>query len=228
MAEAPDAEMEADESEYDLADAPEAATVAAAAAAPAATDEAPPEAAPAAVPLAVAVATPGISQRDAEQPCKLFIGGLDWSTTDESLKTFFLKYGPMTDVIVMKDNNSGPVPRSRGFGFVTYTSESAAEAALADKPHMLDGKQIEAKKAVARGQQAPARTDLGGRQTPRERDGERKIFVGGLSSETDDASFKAYFGAFGTISDCIVMKDSNSGHSRCVRYNPLSPPRGIW
>lgn len=34
---------------------------------------------------------------------KLFIGGLDYKTTDESLKKYFEKWGEIVDVVVMKD-----------------------------------------------------------------------------------------------------------------------------
>lgn len=34
---------------------------------------------------------------------KLFIGGLSYTTTDDSLKSFFEKWGEIVDVVVMKD-----------------------------------------------------------------------------------------------------------------------------
>ena len=38
----------------------------------------------------------------------------------------------------------------------------------------------------------------------------RKIFTGGLNRETTDDEMKAYFGKFGEITDCIILKDSNN------------------
>jgi len=38
-----------------------------------------------------------------EQFRKLFIGGLDYRTTDESLKKHFEQWGQIVDVVVMKD-----------------------------------------------------------------------------------------------------------------------------
>jgi hypothetical protein len=43
-------------------------------------------------------------------------GNLSWGTTDDSLRAAFSSFGPVLDVIVMKEPSSG---RSRGFGFVT-------------------------------------------------------------------------------------------------------------
>jgi RNA recognition motif-containing protein len=43
--------------------------------------------------------------------------------------------------------------------------------------------------------------------------GQIKIFIGGLSWETRDDTFRNYFGAFGKMSDCVVMRQSD-GKSR--------------
>ena len=44
---------------------------------------------------------------------KLFIGGLNYETTDEGLKTYFEQFGEVVDCIVMKYKDTN---RSRGFG----------------------------------------------------------------------------------------------------------------
>ena len=38
---------------------------------------------------------------------KLFIGGLSWNTTDDSLREFFEQHGNVTDAIVIKDRETG-------------------------------------------------------------------------------------------------------------------------
>ena len=40
--------------------------------------------------------------------------------------------------------------RSRGFGFVTYCEESSVDACQAARPHLLDGKQVETKRATSK------------------------------------------------------------------------------
>lgn len=42
----------------------------------------------------------------------------------------------------------------------------------------------------------------------------RKLFIGGLNYETDEASLKEYFSKWGEITDCIVMRDTTSKRSR--------------
>lgn len=67
---------------------------------------------------------------------KLFVGGLDWNTTDHSLHQAFAQYGEVTEAKVVMDRETG---RSRGFGFVTFTDSSAAEAAMSG----MDGKSLD-------------------------------------------------------------------------------------
>jgi hypothetical protein len=43
----------------------------------------------------------------------VFVGGLNYTTTDEALKTYFEQFGEVTDCVVMKYKGSD---RSRGFG----------------------------------------------------------------------------------------------------------------
>ncbi|KAL0586869.1 hypothetical protein ABG067_003489 [Albugo candida] len=58
-----------------------------------------------------------------KQPGKLFIGGVSWETTEETLRDHFGKYGALTDAALMKDKFSG---QPRGFGFVTFADIAGA------------------------------------------------------------------------------------------------------
>lgn len=40
--------------------------------------------------------------------------------------------------------------RSRGFGFVTYSSVDEVDASMEARPHKVDGRQVEPKRAVSR------------------------------------------------------------------------------
>ncbi len=76
---------------------------------------------------------------------KLFLGGLTYGTTDEMLREFYSQWGELVDVIVMRD---AATKRSRGFGFVTYAQQTQLEAAMAARPHIIDGKTVDPKRAV--------------------------------------------------------------------------------
>jgi len=60
-------------------------------------------------------------------PTKLYVGNLAWEITDDSLKERFSEFGEVVDCIVMKDRDSG---RSRGYGFVTFSSDNDAQEAI--------------------------------------------------------------------------------------------------
>ncbi|KAJ9677587.1 hypothetical protein PVL29_022527 [Vitis rotundifolia] len=66
---------------------------------------------------------------------KLFIGGLSYSTDDTSLREAFHKYGEVIEARVIVDRETG---RSRGFGFITFTSSEEASSAI----QALDGQDL--------------------------------------------------------------------------------------
>lgn len=70
---------------------------------------------------------------------KLFVGGLSWDTTDESLKSFFASAGSVVSANVIKDKYTG---RSRGFGFVEMSTDAEAEEAKKLNGQALDGRNI--------------------------------------------------------------------------------------
>jgi RNA recognition motif-containing protein len=82
-----------------------------------------------------------------EQFRKVFIGGLSYKTDDDTLKTYFEKYGDLVDHVVMKDGQTG---RSRGFGFVTYSDSFMVDELMKNRPHIIDGRQVEPKRATPR------------------------------------------------------------------------------
>jgi hypothetical protein len=74
------------------------------------------------------------------QKNKLFIGGLAWATTEASLRAACEQYGEIEEVRVIVDRETG---RSKGFGFVTFTSdESAARAKAEMDGQILDGRAV--------------------------------------------------------------------------------------
>lgn len=67
------------------------------------------------------------------------MGGLSWNTTREMLYEEFSKYGELIDYVVMKNPETG---QSRGFGFITFQDQAAAETALNSGGHRVDGRNV--------------------------------------------------------------------------------------
>ncbi|KAE8631749.1 hypothetical protein XENTR_v10001291 [Xenopus tropicalis] len=85
---------------------------------------------------------------------KLFVGGLNFETTEESLEQVFSKYGQVAEVVVVKDRES---KRSRGFGFVTFENpEDAKDAMMAMNGKSVDGRQIRVDQAEGSSVEAEA------------------------------------------------------------------------
>ncbi|KAL1561588.1 Ribosome-interacting GTPase 2 [Salvia divinorum] len=87
---------------------------------------------------------------------KLFIGGLSYQTDDQSLKDAFSSFGEVDSVRVIIDRDTG---RSRGFGFVNFTSEEAANSALS----AMDGQELNGRNIrVSQATERPPRSNYGG------------------------------------------------------------------
>ena len=79
---------------------------------------------------------------------KLFIGGLSWGTSDETLRQGFEQFGEVQEAVVVKDRETG---RSRGFGFVTFTQDADADAAVQGmNGQEFDGRNIQVDEARER------------------------------------------------------------------------------
>lgn len=78
------------------------------------------------------------------------------------MRVYFSQWGPVVDAIVIREPNTKQVKlknkkkinknehevnksiflQSRGFGFVTFATVYSAEAAIADRPHIIAGKTV--------------------------------------------------------------------------------------
>jgi hypothetical protein len=81
-------------------------------------------------------------------PIEVFVGGLSSRTTAADLRTSFAQFGELADAVVITDRSTG---QSRGFGFVSYRTTAAADAAIkAMHGAELDGHPLRVNRADAR------------------------------------------------------------------------------
>ena len=66
----------------------------------------------------------------------LYVGNLNWQTTETDLQTAFEAFGQVTSVTIIKDKYTG---QSRGFGFVEMADDSEGQAAIDG----LNGKELD-------------------------------------------------------------------------------------
>ena len=66
--------------------------------------------------MATTTPTSAVQQKDTTFT-KIFVGGLPYHTTDESLREFFQQFGDIEEAVVITDRQTG---KSRGYGFVSF------------------------------------------------------------------------------------------------------------
>ncbi|XP_019943556.1 RNA-binding protein Musashi homolog 2-like isoform X2 [Paralichthys olivaceus] len=132
-------------------------------------------------------------------PGKMFIGGLCWQTSPDSLRDYFRKFGEIRESMVMRDPTT---KRSRGFGFITFADAASVDKVLAQTQHELDSKRIDPKVAFPRRAQLKMVTRT------------KKVFVGGLSANTVIEDMKQYFEQFGKVEDAMLMFDKTTNRHR--------------
>ncbi|MGH7318911.1 MAG: RNA recognition motif domain-containing protein [Candidatus Rokuibacteriota bacterium] len=83
---------------------------------------------------------------------KLYVGGLSYSTTSESLRQHFAQCGAVESATVITDRFSG---QSRGFGFVEMATEAEAQAAISKlNDQAFEGRRLTVSPANSQGPRA--------------------------------------------------------------------------
>uniref|UniRef100_A0A1I7WN80 Heterogeneous nuclear ribonucleoprotein A1 n=1 Tax=Heterorhabditis bacteriophora TaxID=37862 RepID=A0A1I7WN80_HETBA len=132
---------------------------------------------------------------------KIFVGGLTGNTTDDVMREFYGQFGELTDIIVMRDPNT---KRSRGFGFVTFGAKSMVDAAMAARPHVIDGKTVDPKRAVPRDDKNRNESNVS----------TKRLYVSGVREDHTEDMFTEYFSKFGTVVKAEIILDKVTNKPR--------------
>ncbi|XP_058751603.1 uncharacterized protein LOC131624698 isoform X2 [Vicia villosa] len=88
---------------------------------------------------------------------KLMVTGIPWDVDNEGLKEYMSKFGDLEDCYVIKERSTG---RSRGFGYVTFTSLDDAKKVLSSE-HILGNRMLEVKVATPKGRGSKPHRGIG-------------------------------------------------------------------
>jgi len=137
------------------------------------------------------------------------------TATDEGrLREEFSQFGTVTEVFLPTERGTS---RPRGFGFVTLGSREAAEKAISKMDQaQLDGRQIRVNESRPKGERRPGvgpGGGGGGAFNPAGKE-EVKLYVGNLSFDTREEDIKGMFEEYGTVSDCFMPTDRDTGKVR--------------
>lgn len=98
---------------------------------------------------------------------KLYVGNLPYNVLEEALTNLFSQFGTVTSVVLIKDRETG---KPKGFGFVEFSTEDAANNALQLDGNEFGGRAL--KVSIARDK--PAGAPMGGGNGPRRSSGPRR------------------------------------------------------
>eukprot|EP00899_Mesostigma_viride_P005612 jgi/Mesvir1/15051/Mv14703-RA.1 len=164
--------------------------------------------------------------RDGREPqfTNVFVKNLDLSVDNDKLKEMFSKFGEVSNVIVMCDNEG----KSKGFGFVNFKDHEAAGRAIDElngKPVGANGKELycgRAQKKAEREASLRAKFEALKQERLQKYQGVN-LYVKNLDESIDDEKLRQEFSSCGTISSVKVMR-SDKGVSRGFGFVCFSSP----
>ncbi|KAF9622807.1 hypothetical protein IFM89_034042 [Coptis chinensis] len=132
---------------------------------------------------------------------KIFVHGLSWDATTETLLETFKQYGQIEDCNVVMDKLTG---NSKGFGFVLFKKRIGASKALKD-PQKKIGNRMTACQLASFGSvpNHPVPDPTG-----------RKIYVANALQHVNPERLKDFFSKFGEIEEGPLGVDRNTGKLR--------------
>lgn len=124
--------------------------------------------------------------------------------------------------------------RSRGFGFVTYSSSNMVDDAQANRPHVIDGRTVEPKRAIPRNVRIlkfsnytylfpvlwflftdffffPSMQEI---HSPETNATVKKLFIAGIKDDVTEDQLKEYFMEFGTVTNVTIVADKATGKKK--------------
>lgn len=131
-------------------------------------------------------------KQQATQGKKVFVGGLSWNTTEETITTYFTNLGARIDSVeIVRDSQNC----SKGHGFIHFADMESYQKAEG-KTHSIDGRIVNIRNCIMN--KVPPVI---------------KIFVGGISVDTTEKDLLDYFRNWGATNAYIVT-NSTTGKSR--------------
>ncbi|KAL4911329.1 hypothetical protein BDW74DRAFT_142773 [Aspergillus multicolor] len=138
----------------------------------------------------------------------IYIKNIDPEVEDDEFRKLFEKYGDITSATLSRDSEG----KSRGFGFVNFSTHESAQAAVEE----MNDKEVRSQKLyVGRAQKKHEREEELRKQYEAARMEKASkyqgvnLYVKNLTDDVDDEKLRELFGPYGTITSAKVMRDTN-------------------
>jgi nucleolin len=160
-------------------------------------------------------AAPSVST---EETKSIFVGRLSWNVDNDWLAQEFASCGEVVSAQVQTDRATG---KSRGFGYVHFTSADAVEKALEMNGKEIDGRPVNIDKSTPPDKSAVRENrakSFGDTQSP----ASSVLFVGNLSFGVNEDQLWEVFGEHGDVKSVRVPTDRESGRPKGFAYVEFS------
>ncbi|XP_012568616.1 UBP1-associated protein 2B-like [Cicer arietinum] len=137
---------------------------------------------------------------------KIFVHGLGWDATAETLTTVFSKYGEIEDCKAVTDKLSG---KSKGYAFILFKHRTGCRRALKQPQKKIGNRTTSCQLASAGPVPAPPPNG-----PPVSEYTQRKIFVSNVSSDIDPQKLLEFFKQFGEVEDGPLGIDKMTGRPK--------------
>ena len=138
----------------------------------------------------------------------IYVKNISPDVTDDEFRDLFEKYGNVTSSSLARDNETG---KSRGFGFVNYTTHESASKAV-DELHGRDlhGQELYVGRAQKKHEREEElrRSYEAARQEKASKYQGVNLYVKNLDDDVDDDKLRQMFSEFGPITSAKVMRES--------------------
>ncbi|PPS07161.1 hypothetical protein GOBAR_AA13494 [Gossypium barbadense] len=134
---------------------------------------------------------------------KIFVHGLSWDTTAETLTAEFCKYGEIEECKAVTDRVSG---KSKGYAFILFKHRSGARRALKQPQKKIGNRTTSCQLASQGPVPAPPPT-----AAPVSEYTQRKIFVSNVSADLDPEKLLEYFKQYGEVEEGPMGLDKQTG-----------------
>lgn len=139
---------------------------------------------------------------------KVFVHGLGWDATTETLTGFFSQYGQIEDCKAVVDKATG---KSKGYGFILFKTRAGARNALKEPQKRIGTRltscQLASLGPVPLGTAAPTPAAA----EPASEYTQRKIYVSNVSADLDSQKLLTFFSKYGEIEEGPLGIDKQSG-----------------
>jgi len=149
-----------------------------------------------------------VKYHEQEQLRKLFIGNLSYDTNSEMLRDYFGKYGNISDCNVPTDAKTR---LSKGFGFVIYRESRVLDEVMKLRPHKLDGRVLEPRRAIRREEA----------NNPAANASTTKLYIGPLQDDITQEDLRSYFKQHGNVLEVERKLSKDFGFITFDDFDPV-------